>query len=154
MRGFVIAVALLVAPLALSAPPTAAQIVKYRESVMEANGGHMAAVAMIVKGESDRTADLPAHAAALHDLAGSLDALFPEGSGPGNPAFETEAKAEIWTQKDKFATAVKTYETATAKLVDVAKKNDLAAIKAAFGAVGGACGDCHDAFKIDEEHHD
>jgi cytochrome c556 len=154
MRGFLVAVALLLAPVALSAPPTPVQIVKYRKAVMDANGGHMRALAMIVKGESDRTGDSLMHATALHDLAKTVGALFPEGTGPGNAAFQTEAKPEIWTQKDKFAALVKTFETESGKLVDAVKKNDAAAIKAAFGATGGACGDCHDAFKVDEEHHD
>ncbi|MEQ1508053.1 MAG: cytochrome c [Myxococcota bacterium] len=148
-----LALTLLLAPAALSAPPTPAASVKYRHAVMEALGGHMAATAMIVKGESDRSQDLVMHATALHDLSTSIASLFPDGTGPGAPGIETDAKAEIWTKKTEFAAAAKKLETESAKLLEAAKKNDPVSLKAALGATGGACGDCHDAFKVDEDKH-
>jgi cytochrome c556 len=152
MWRFVVVAVGFVAVGALAAPPTPAQSVKYRHEVMEAAGGYMGALAMIVKGESDRAQDAALHANALRDLALTMGGLFPAGSGPA-PGLETDAKPEIWSQADKFAAAVKKMETEATKLAEVAKGGDLAAIKAQFGAVGGACGDCHDAYKVDEDHH-
>lgn len=151
MRRLAALALLLVGPVALSAPPSPALIVKYRVATMKASGQHLTAVGMIAKGESDRTQDLVMHATALHELARTLGSLFPTGSGPA-PGLTTEAKPEIWTQADKFATAVKAFETETAKLVEVAKGGDLAATKTQWGAVGGACGDCHDVFKVEDDH--
>jgi cytochrome c556 len=148
----VLLAALAAAPSALSAPPTGAQVAKYRHEVMESLGAHMSALSMIVKGESDRTQDVVVHATAIHDLGAGIGALFPDGSGP-TAGIDTDAKAEVWTQKDKFATSVKAFQTEAAKLLDVAKRNDLAAVKTAFAATGGTCGDCHDVFKTDDEDH-
>jgi cytochrome c556 len=150
MRRSLVGLALLLAPAALSAPPSPAQVVKYRQHLMHAAGSHMGAISMIAKGESDRAQDLVSHADALAAVAKATGALYPVGTGPGVAGFETEAKAEIWTQKDKFAAAVKAFETETAKLVEVAKTGDLAAVKTQLGAVGGSCGDCHDAFRVDD----
>jgi cytochrome c556 len=144
------------APAAAPAPapgaPSASQVVKYRQSIMDAAAGHMGALALIAKGQSDRTADVALHANALRDLATTVGALFPAGSGPST-SVETEAKPEIWTDQARFAEVVKAFEAETTKLAEVAATGDLEAFKSQFGAVGGSCGDCHDAFKIDEDHH-
>lgn len=154
MRGVLVALGLVLAPIALSAPPTPARIVQYRRAVMEASDGHLVALGMIVKGESDRTADRLMHATALHDLATTLPTLFPEGTAAGNDTFESDARPDIWTDKEKFAALVTTFEAETNKLVEAAKKNDTKGIKTAFAATSAACGECHESFKIDEEHHD
>lgn len=151
MRRLIAAGLLLAAPAALSAPPSPAQIVKYRHAVMNGLGAHMAGLSMIVKGETDRTGDAVMHATAVKELSHTIGALFPEGTGPGHD-FETEAKPEIWTQHDKFVEAVKALESASDKLVEAAKTGDAAQIKTALGGVGGACGDCHDVYKVDDHH--
>ena len=152
MRRLLALSLLLVAPTALSAPPTPPQVVKYRNKVMDGLGAHMGAIGMVAKGESDRVGDVLGHAEAIAALAKSVGALFPEGTGPGVAGVETEAKADIWTRKDEFAAAVKKLETASDALVAAAKANDLAQIKTAMGGVGQSCGGCHDTFKVDDHH--
>lgn len=152
MRRLFVFAALLVAPTALSAPPTPDLVVKYRHNIMSGLGAHMASLSMIVKGETDRTGDALFHATAVQALAATTGALFPAGTGPGVAGFETDAKAEIWSQADVFATKVKAFETESAKLVEAAKGTDPAALKTALGAVGRTCGDCHDTFKVDDHH--
>jgi cytochrome c556 len=152
MRRFVVGITLLFAPVALSAPPSPANVVKYRYTVMKAAGSHMAALSMIAKGESDRTQDMVLHAESLLAVSRTLSTLFPEGTGPTVAGLETEAKAEIWTQKEKFAAAVKKFEDESVKLVEIAKKGDVALVKVQLGAVGGSCGDCHDAYRVEDEH--
>lgn len=150
-RTWLAASILLLAPAAISAPPSAPMVVKYRHLVMEAAGEHMGALSMIAKGETDRTQDMVMHAEALLGVAKITGSLFPDGSGP-QAGVQTDSKAEIWSQKDKFAAAVKAFEDESVKLVDIAKKGDVAALKAQLGAVGGTCGDCHDAFRVDDDH--
>ncbi len=68
-------VLLAVAPaLARAADP--AEIVKYREAVMKANGAHMAAAAAIISGKVDYKADLGEHVKALQ--ATTREARFGE----------------------------------------------------------------------------
>jgi cytochrome c556 len=148
-----VALALLLAPAALSAPPPPSAIAKYRHEIMETVGGHMASLSMLVKGESDRKQDAVAHAEAISDLSKIAGDLFPEGSGPG-PGIETRAKPAIWQDKDKFATAMKNWQTESTKLVDVARKGDMDAFRTQFQAVGKACGACHDNFREKEEDND
>ncbi|MEZ4239508.1 MAG: cytochrome c [Myxococcota bacterium] len=150
MRRLLVLTALLVAPAALSAPPSAASIVKYRHAVMSALGGHMGALSLIAKGESDRKQDRLAHATAIRDLAKTVPDLFPAGSGP-SATLKTDAKAEIWTQHDKFDGYAKALQDESAKLVDALTKGDEAAASTAFRGVGGACGDCHDSFKVKDD---
>ena len=51
----------------------------------------------------------------------------------------------------KFAAAVKRLQVETAKFQPIAAGGDLGAIKAQAQAVGGACKNCHDSFRVPEE---
>jgi cytochrome c556 len=134
-------------PVAVSAPaPDPAKIVAYRQSIMGAAGKRMKAASMVVKGDIPRPQDLPAHAAALHDLGVGLTDLFPPGTDPSK--VKTEAKPEVWSDFEKFKAAAQAYETESQKLVDISKTNDLAAYQQQFGVVGKACGSCHDGFRV------
>ncbi len=141
------------APAVTSAsPPAAAAVtapekaVAYRQAEMSLIGKHMKATRMILSGEVARPQDLVRHAEGIH--AGSMDlaALFPDGTGPAKT--KTEAKAEIWSKHADFEVAVKNFQDASAKLVEVAKTGDLVATKAQLDKVGETCGGCHDTFKI------
>lgn len=141
------------APAPAAAPPAAAptsadpaKVVAYRQLQMEAAGKHMKATTMILKGEVARPGDLPGHAAALHATAVGLADLFPAGTDSAK--VKTEAKAEIWSQPDKFKQAAAAFELETQKLVDVSKSGDTAAYQQQFGAVGKSCGACHDGFRV------
>ena len=81
MRSFALLL-LVLAPAALSAPPSPPLVVKYRLSVMKAIGGHYGALSLIAKGESDRIGDAAMHAQAIAELAKTVNGLFPPGSGP------------------------------------------------------------------------
>jgi cytochrome c556 len=72
--------------------------------------------------------------------------LFPAGSEKGDSQ-KTRAKADIWTDSAKFKQAGDKFAQETAKLAQVAKGNDMKAIKAQIGAVGKTCKACHDDFK-------
>lgn len=141
---------LLIASVGLAATPAPAHVAKYRHKVMEAAGEHFGALMMIMKGESDRKQDAVAHAKALADIAGMAQGLFPDGTGPG-PGVETKAKEAIWTEKEKFAAAMKRFDTEANKLVTVAGTGDAAAFATQVKAVGQACGDCHERYRVKEE---
>jgi cytochrome c556 len=137
------------------APPVAAvtspeNAVKYRHVEMEATGKHMKMAGMIARGEVGRPQDLARHATALHAASLALVALFPAGTGPDK--VKSDSKAEIWTKPAEFAAAAKKYQDATAALVELANKGELAPVAAQLKVVGEACGACHDAFKVEDEH--
>jgi cytochrome c556 len=123
-------------------------VVAYRDATMDALGKHMKALGMIAKGEVNRPGDVLGHAAALKAGATDLTSLFPAGSG--SEAYKTGAKAEIWTQWGDFEAAAATFLTATTALEEAARAGDMEAVKARLGAVGEACGGCHEPFKSDD----
>jgi len=107
----------------------------------------MAADAMkAVKGVADAggpTAAAVPEAEKIVQMARANPGHFPAGSGAG----DTKAKPEIWTAKADFDAKFKDLETASLKLVDVAKAGDAKALGAQFGAVGGTCKACHDTYR-------
>lgn len=141
---------LLLAPVGLAATPAPEHVAKYRHTVMEAAGKHFGALMMIVKGEADRRQDAVGHARALADLAHMADGLFPDGTGPGS-GVETDALPAIWSEKEKFAAAMKRFGTEADKLVAVAGTSDAAAFNEQVKALGQACGDCHEHFRKKDE---
>lgn len=96
-------------------------------------------------------AEIQKYAAAIDTAAPQLPAQFPAGSGPES-GVKTGAKAEIWAKPADFKKAADNFATAAHALNVTAQKGDVAAIKQAFGAMGGTCKTCHDGFR-EEEHH-
>jgi cytochrome c556 len=118
-------------------------VIKYRQSMMAAIGGHMGASTQIVRGKVQPEGHLAMHAKALAELSGDLGVLFPEGSDFG----ETKAKAEIWSKPQDFARVVADAKTATAEFATAAAGGDAAQIAAAHRKVGEACKACHQDFR-------
>lgn len=134
--------AILLSPSLFAAEKPEAQ---YREKVMEAVGGHMGAMATILK-KRVHMDELDFHAQAIANLATIVPGTFPEGSGGG----KSEAKAEIWSKPedfkqamDKFVDAAKGMAAATTAM----KGGDASGIGPGIKALGGSCKGCHDDFK-------
>ena len=130
----------------LIALPALAQegAIKYRQSVMKAVGGHMGAMAAILKKQVPFKKDLQVHANAMADLAKIAARVFPEGSDFG----ETRAKEEIWSKPKEFAKVIQVFITESGKLAKVAGNGDVNAFIAQFQVMGkNACGACHKQFR-------
>jgi len=77
-------------------------------------------------------------------LEGPFETLFPPGSDKG----DTKALPAVWTDWNGFQADSKTLVTQANALADAAaagKSPD--EIKAAFGALGKACGGCHNTYR-------
>lgn len=129
-------------PAALAADD-AANVIKYRKQVMTANASHITAIFSVLKGETSYSGHIAAHARAISDGAAMMPDIFPAGSGDG----DTDAKPEIWQDWVKFEAAAGALKMAAAKLAEIAETGDMAAIGAQAGAVGKACGSCHEPFR-------
>jgi cytochrome c556 len=119
--------------------------VYYRQGVMNVfswNAGQMAAMA---KGEVPF--DLAAFQGYAADLAtaAALDILpgFPEDSATE----DSDAKDEIWLNWSDFEAKLKNLRTESARLTEVAKGGDEAAIKTQLDVTRRACKACHDDYK-------
>ena len=143
-----LAAAAVIALSAVAAQPASAGegAIKYRQSVMKAVGGHMGAMATILKGQGGSKADLKGHAHAMAELAKISRSVFPKDSSKLDGA--TRAKNDIWDKADEFKAVLDAFETESAKLAKVAQTADADAFGAQFSALGkNACGACHKKFR-------
>ena len=145
--GSILGVSLLT--VAHAADPKPEEVVDYRQSVYTVIGWNFKPIGAMVKGEIPFDAAAVARHAQYVELM-SKAALegFSKGSGP-DAVKDTEAKAEIWTNWDKFETAMKNFQQEAAKLTETAKGGDEAAIKAQFGKTAETCKACHKEFRKD-----
>ena len=118
--------------------------IKYRQGVYRVIGWNFAPMAAMVKG--DRPYDAAAFARNA-DIVAYMSKLPLEGFVPGSEAGETKAKPEIWLDMDDFKVKLEKMQGEAAKLAEIAKGGDFAAIKTQFGETGKACKACHDKYR-------
>lgn len=147
-KAAILVFTLIIAVFGLVAVPASAQeegAIKYRKALMKAVGGHMGAMAGMVKGQvkgSKQAREVHAHA--MRELAKITADAFPEGSDFG----ETRALPEIWSKPDDFKKAIDVFLAEATKLAEVSHTGDEGAFKQQFGAMGkNACGGCHKLFR-------
>jgi cytochrome c556 len=141
------ATAVLGATLAL---PAAAQFqkpedaIKYRKAAFSVMATHFGRLGAMANGRIPFDAKVAAENA---DLALTMSKLpyvaFTEGTDKG----DTKAKAEIWTEGDKFRAAATKMQDEMVKLNAAAKTGSVENLKAAFGPTGAACKACHDSYR-------
>lgn len=68
------------------------------------------------------------------------------GAGTDKGA-DTKASASIWKDNAKFVAAADKMSVESAKLAQVARTGDQAALKSQFGTTAGTCKACHDDFR-------
>lgn len=76
---------------------------------------------------------------------------FPAGTGPA-PGLKTAAKPEIWTKPAEFRAAQDQLGRAADALQAAAASGNVDAIRAAARGLGAACKNCHDQFRVPEQH--
>jgi len=114
-----------------------ADAIAKRKEVMQSNGATLRAAGAATG------ADAIAAGQTLVDNFAMLVDLFPADSQTG----ATRAKPEIWTDSAGFTAALSTAATSAAAILTAAKAGDMAAYTAAVGAMGGACGGCHNTYR-------
>lgn len=147
-----LALALLAAAGLATALPAAAQFqkpedaIKYRQSAFTVMASHFGRIAAMAQGKVPFDA---AAAKANADIVATMSRLpfaaFPAGTDSG----QTKAKAEIWSEPDKFRQGATTMQEAVGRLQTAANSGNLDQIKAAVGDVGKSCKACHDSYRKD-----
>lgn len=134
----------------MSSLPVSAQFqkpedaIKYRQSAMTLQGNHLGRVFAMATGRVPFDAKVAAEQIEIVAMLNKLQfAAFIDGSDLG----DTKAKPAVWTDKAKWAAAVKKSEEDIAKLVAAGKSGSQDAIKTAVGATGQSCKGCHDVFR-------
>lgn len=119
-------------------------LVKQRQSAMTLIGKYWGPIAGMASGKVPYNADVVLrNATYLENLA-----QMPwDGFHESTKGEKTRTLDAVWTDKAKFDQGAERLQAETAKLGQVARARDEAGVKAQFGAVGKACGACHDSFR-------
>ena len=120
-------------------------LVKQRQSVMTLQGKYFGPLAGMAQGKIPYNADVVRrNAAFLDNLSRMPWDTFDPSTKDVKPSGALPA---IWEQPDKFKEAAARLENEAHKLYEVSGSGDEAAVKAQIGAVGKACGGCHESFR-------
>ena len=119
-------------------------LVKQRQAAMTLQGKYFGPLAGMAQGK------LPYDANIVQRNAGYLDVLdkMPwDGFDPSTKNVKSAALPAIWNEPAKFKEAQERLQSEVSRLVSVSKGGDEGAVKAQIGAIGKACGNCHDNFR-------
>ncbi|MDB5433894.1 MAG: cytochrome [Phenylobacterium sp.] len=122
-----------------------------RQAHFKEQGAAFKAIGDELKKDTPDKAVIAANATKVKGTAAALPSWFPKGSGP-ETGLKTAAKPDVWTDAAGFEAAAMRLQAETTKLADISAGGDLDAIKAQFRATGGACKNCHDKFRVPEQH--
>lgn len=141
LAGFAISIASTVV-IAQTKPEDA---IKLRQSAMKLIGYNFGSIGAMVNDKKPYNKD-----EAIRN-ANRIDALSNHpfeffGAGTDKGA-DHKATAAVWKDAAKFTSVAEKMQTETAKLAQVAKTGDLAALKSQFGAAAQSCKACHDDFR-------
>jgi len=119
-------------------------LVKQRQAAMTLLGKYFGPMAAMAQGKA------PFNASVVQRNAGFVDNLsrMPwDGFDASTRSLDTKALPAVFNDTAKFKEAANRMENEAAKLVAVSKSGDEGAVKAQIGALGKACGACHNDFR-------
>jgi cytochrome c556 len=121
-------------------------LVKQRQAAMTLQGKYFGPLAGMAQGKVPYNADTVAMNSAFLD---ALSRMPWDGFAPASKdaTVKTAALPAIWSEGAKFKQAQDNFQNAVQGLVKVSRGGDEAAQKQAIGAVGKACGACHQDFR-------
>lgn len=119
-------------------------LVKQRQAAMTLIGKYFGPLGAMVKGTA------PYNAAVVQRNAGYLEVLAQmpwDGFHESTKGEKSGALPAVWEKAAEFKQAQERMQGEIAKLVQVAKGGDEAAVKNQIAAVSRTCGGCHDNFR-------
>lgn len=120
-------------------------LVKQRQAVMTLQGKYFyPKLRPMAQGKIPYDANVAAHDA---EFLLALTKMPWDGFLPSTKDLKTGALPAIYTDTAKFKESADRLQSETAKLVELTKKGDEAAVKAQILAVDKACGSCHESFR-------
>lgn len=121
-------------------------LVKQRQAAMTLMGKYFGPLAAMAQGKASYNGDVVKRNAGFLD---NLSRMPWDGFDPSTKDVnvKTRAKPELFANMGEVKQLVSRLENEVHKLYEVSQKGDEAAVKAQIGAVGKACGACHDKFR-------
>lgn len=148
MKKSLVALTLVAAALPLAASAQFAKsedAVQYRQSAMFIMSQHFGRIGAMANDKIPFDAAQAKADADIVKMIGSMPwAAFGAGTEKGR---STRARADIWSNPDKFKSAQDRLQTLLPKLAAAAEAGDKAALRQVVGETGAACKDCHDNFR-------
>ena len=135
----------LAAPLSVLAQAKPEQLVKQRQSAMTLIAKYFGPIAGMAQGKIPYNADVVSRTATYLE---NLAQMPWDGFNESTKGEKSAARPEVWTDPKKFQEAADRLQAETVKLATAARAKDEAGVKAQWGAVGKACGACHDNFRV------
>jgi cytochrome c556 len=147
-RRLVMAVAGIVIACGTSAVIAQSDPIKARQALMKANGRNAGIVVRMVKGQDPfDPAKVDAAFVQWAETAEKLPGLFPDNSKTGE---KTRAAPKIWQTKADFDAKAAAFAKVVAENRDKAKAS-VDGLKVAVAAVGKACDNCHEDYRLPEQ---
>ena len=119
-------------------------LVKQRQAVMTLQGKYFGPLAAMAQGKAPYNADIVKRNAGFLD---NLSRMPWDAFDPATKDVKSNALPAIWEQQDKFKEGQSRLENEIHKLYQVSQSGDENAVKTQIGAVGKACGGCHESFR-------
>lgn len=119
-------------------------LVKQRQAAMTLMGKYFGPVAGMASGKVPYNADAVSRNATYLE---NLSQMPWDGFHESTKGEKSRALPETYSQKAKFDEIAERMQAEVAKLGAAARAKNEAGVKQAFGAVGKACGACHDGFR-------
>jgi cytochrome c556 len=135
----------LAAPLSVLAQAKPEQLVKQRQAAMTLIAKYFGPIAGMAQGKIPFNADVVARNATYLE---NLVQMPWDGFHESTKNEKSAARPEVWTDPKKFQEAADRLQAEAVKLATAARAKDEAGVKAQWGAVGKACGACHDSFRV------
>jgi cytochrome c556 len=122
--------------------------IKTRENLMKENNSNARTMVQMMRGQKPfDAAAVEAAFAQWADTAKQLPGLFPDNAKTGE---DTRASPKIWENKKDFDAKAADFGKAVADNRDTAKAS-LDGLKTAISAVGKACDNCHEDYRLSRQ---
>lgn len=123
----------------------AEQAVKLRQGLFDVQNFAFAPVGAMLKGAPFDAQTVQKEARRIQMTASMIPEVFQTDTRQFQ--VKTKARAKIWAEKSDFDHDAKALQNAAEQLEAAARTGDRSATLKAAGAVGKACGHCHDEFR-------
>jgi cytochrome c556 len=125
-------------------------VIRYRQGLMNVMGWNIDQLGAMVRHTGALDAkEFALRAERLAALGPQIAEGFPKGTGSADKAAMNDAAPAIWSDATGFQAKIDEYMGETKKLLDAAKANDDAQMRAQYRKVSDSCRGCHDTFKAD-----
>jgi len=119
-------------------------LVKQRQAAMTLQGKYFGPMAGMAQGKVPYDAKIVARNASYLEV---LSKMPWDGFAPSTKDVKSSALPAVFAEPGKFKEHADRLQNEISKLASVSKSGDESAVKAQIGAVGKACGGCHDDFR-------